>query len=77
MGKLKNKSFLITGKLQNMSRSEAKEKIENNSGKIVSSVSKKLDYLIIGEKPTLKKVNHAKELNIKVINQSDWLKLFN
>ena len=68
---------MITGKLQNMSRSEAKEKIENNSGKIVSSVSKKLDYLIIGEKPTLKKVNHAKELNIKVINQSDWLKLFN
>ena len=77
LGKLNNKSFLITGKLQNMSRSEAKEKIENNSGKIVSSVSKKLDYLIIGEKPTLKKVNHAKELNIKVINQSDWLKLFN
>ena len=46
-GKLNNLSFMITGKLDNMSRSEVKSIIEKNSGKILSSVSKKLDYLII------------------------------
>ena len=53
---------MITGKLENMSRAEAKTIIEKNSGKILSSVSKKLDYLIVGEKPTSKKVNQASEV---------------
>ena len=51
-----NKSFMLTGKLDGMSRAEAKSVIELNSGSIVSNVSKKLDYLIIGEKPTKKKL---------------------
>ena len=38
---------------------------------------KKLDYLIIGEKPTKRKVDSAKDLKIKIINQSDWLKMLN
>ena len=71
-GKLKSKSFLITGKLQGISRAEAKSIIEINSGKILSSVSNKLDYLIIGEKPTNKKVNMAKELKIKILSQKQW-----
>ena len=60
---------MFTGKLVNISRSEAKNLIEQNSGSIISNVSKKLDYLIIGEKPTKKKLEIAKELKIKVINQ--------
>ncbi len=76
-GKLRNFTFLITGKLQNMSRAEAKSIIEKNSGKILSSVSKKLNYLIVGEKPTLKKVNQAKEIKIKIINQVEFNKLIN
>jgi DNA ligase (NAD+) len=68
---------MLTGKLSNMSRSEAKSLIEQNSGSIASNVSKKLDYLIIGEKPTKKKVNTAKELNIKVLDQADWIKMLN
>ena len=76
-GKLRNFTFLITGKLQNMSRAEAKSIIEKNSGKILSSVSKKLNYLIVGEKPTLKKVNQAKEIKIKIINQIEFNKLIN
>ena len=76
-GSLKNKTFMLTGKLSNMSRSEAKSLIEQNSGSIVSNVSKKLNYLIIGEKPTKKKVNAAKELNIKVLEQADWIKMLN
>jgi len=76
-GVLKNKTFMLTGKLQGMSRAEAKSLIEQNSGKIISNVNKKLDYLIIGEKPTMKKVNNAKELNIKVITQDEWIKMLN
>ena len=74
-GKLNNKSFLITGKLVGISRSEAKSLIENNSGKILSNVNKKLDFLIVGEKPTLKKVNQAKELKIKILNQEEFKNL--
>ena len=76
-GKLYNKSFLITGKLNGISRSEAKSLIENNSGKILSNVNKKLDFLITGEKPTLKKVNLAQELKIKIITQEEFKKLLN
>ncbi len=76
-GILKNKAFMITGKLENMSRAEAKSIIEENSGKIISNVNKKLDYLIIGEKPTAKKISLAKELNIKIIYQKEWLKMLN
>jgi len=68
---------LITGKLNGISRAEAKSLIEKNSGKIISNVSKKLDYLIIGEKPTSKKVNYAKQLNINIINQEEWLRMLN
>ena len=76
-GLLKNKTFMLTGKLNGISRAEAKSLIEQNSGKIISNVNKKLDYLITGEKPTLKKVNTAKDWNIKVINQAEWLKMLN
>ncbi len=76
-GKLNNKTFMFTGKLKNISRAEAKSLIDQNSGKILSNVSKKLNYLIIGEKPTLNKVKLAKELNIKILNQKEWQKLLN
>ena len=76
-GTLKNKTFMLTGKLDGISRAEAKSLIENNLGSIISNVSKKLDYLIAGEKPTKRKIESAKELNIKILNQSEWLKLMN
>jgi len=76
-GSLKNKTFMFTGKLTGISRAEAKSLIEENSGSIISNVSKKLDYLIIGEKPTKRKVDSAKDLKIKIINQTDWFKLLN
>jgi len=76
-GLLKNKTFMLTGKLRGVSRAEAKSLIEQNSGKIISNVNKKLDYLIVGEKPTIKKINSAKELNIKVIDQKMWMGMLN
>ena len=72
-----NKTFMITGKLRDISRAEAKSLIEQNSGSIISNVSKKLNYLIIGDKPTKRKVDAAKELKIKILNQSEWSKMLN
>jgi DNA ligase (NAD+) len=68
---------MFTGKLEDISRSEAKSLIEKNAGKIVSNVSKKLDYLVIGINPTNRKVIQAKELNVKVIDQKEWQKMLN
>ena len=73
-GPLKDKTFLITGKLIGMSRAEVKSLIEENSGSIVSNVSKKLDFLIIGEKPTKRKVETAKDLKIKILSQNELIK---
>ena len=76
-GLLQNKAFMLTGKLKGISRAEAKSLIEQNSGKIINNVNKKLDYLIIGEKATPKKVNTAKDLDIKIINQQEWMAMLN
>ena len=76
-GFLRNKTFMLTGKLNGISRAEAKSIIEKNSGSIISNVSKKLDFLIAGEKPTKKKIDKAKELKVKILSQNDWLKMIN
>ena len=76
-GKLSNITFMFTGKLSDMSRAEAKSLIEKNSGSVVSSVNKKLKYLIVGEKPTNRKIEKAKKLGIKVIAENQWLSLLN
>ncbi|MDC3125265.1 NAD-dependent DNA ligase LigA [Candidatus Pelagibacter sp.] len=76
-GLLKDKSFLVTGKLNNISRAEVKSLIEENSGTTVSSVSKSLNYLITGENPTKRKIESAKLLKIKIINQEEFLKILN
>ncbi len=74
-GKFKNKTFMFTGKLEGISRAEAKSLIEKNSGKILSSVNGKLNYLIVGDKPTVRKVNQAIELKVSVIKQQDFQKM--
>ena len=74
-GKLLNNTFMFTGKLSNMSRAEAKSLIEQNSGSVVSSVNKKLKYLIIGEKPTNRKIKQAKELGIKILSQKELMSM--
>ena len=76
-GKLKGQAFMFTGKLSNISRAEAKSLIEKNGGKIVSNVTKKLDYLVIGEKPTNKKIDLAKRNQIKIINQKTLDEMLN
>jgi len=74
-GKLKGKTFMFTGKLINISRAEAKSLVEKNSGNIVSTVNKKLNFLVLGQKPTNKKVELAKKLEVKILNQQEWTNL--
>ena len=74
---LKNQTFMLTGKLNGISRAEAKSLIEENSGTTVSSVTKKLNYLIVGDKPTKRKTEIAKKLKIKTIDQSQFLRILN
>ena len=61
-----------------MSRSEAKEIVENNGGKVLGAISKKLDFLVVGNsKPTKKKIDLAKKLSIQIIFEKDWNKILN
>ena len=76
-GILQNQTFLITGKLSGVSRSEIKSLIEKNSGTTVSSVSKKLNYLIVGDKPTKRKIENAQELKIKILDKNQFFKILN
>ena len=69
---------MFTGGFQNMSRSEAKAIAENNGGKVLGTISKKLDFLIVGEtKPTKKKIDQAKQLNIRIIFEKEWNEILN
>ena len=75
-GKFINQTFMFTGGMSKMSRSEAKKIVENEGGKVLGSPSKKLNYLISGDsKPTIKKINQAKEIGVKVLSEKDWYRL--
>ena len=76
-GPLRNKTFMLTGKLEGMSRAEAKSLIEQNSGTIISNVNSKLNYLVIGKKPTKRKVDAANAMKIKLLSQKDLIKMLN
>ena len=77
-GKFTNKKLMFTGSFKNMSRSEAKAIAESYGGKVMGSISKKLDFLIVGDvKPTKRKIEQAKQLNIKIIEEKDWNKILN
>ena len=76
-GPLRNKTFMLTGKLEGMSRAEVKSLIEQNSGTIISNVNSKLNYLVIGKKPTKRKVDAANAMKIKLLSQKDLIKMLN
>ena len=75
-GKLSNKNIMFTGGFKKMSRSEAKTIAEENGAKILGTVTKKLDYLVIGNsKPTKKKIQIAKDLKINLLTEDNWYDL--
>ena len=69
---------MFTGGFKKISRSEAKVLTEDNGGKVLGTISKKLDMLIVGNsKPIKKKIEKAKELKIEIINETEWYKILN
>ena len=77
-GKFSNKKIMFTGGFDNMSRSEAKSLAESNGGKVLGSVTKKLDILVVGNsKPTKRKIDQAKELKIQIMTEKEWNKMLN
>ncbi len=73
--KLQGKKFVISGTFEHFSRDELKKSIEENGGKVVSSVSKNTDYLLAGEKPGPSKMEKAKKLGIPVLSEEEYLKM--
>jgi len=77
-GKFSNKNIMFTGGFEKISRSEAKALTEDNGGKVLGTISIKLDMLVVGySKPAKKKIDRAKELKVKIIEEKDWYKLLN
>jgi DNA ligase (NAD+) len=68
------KSVVLTGGLNSLTRDEAKDKIRELGGHIVSAVSKKTDLVVTGSDPG-SKYEKAQELGIKIINEKEFLKL--
>ena len=67
---------MFTGGFEDKSRSELKFLAENSGAKIVSSISKKTNFLIVwSQKPTTRKINEAKKLDVKIFNEKDWNKI--
>jgi DNA ligase (NAD+) len=70
---LQNKSFVITGTFNTYSRERLKELIEENGGRNSSAVSSKTDYLLAGNEVGPKKLETAKQLNVQIINENEFL----
>jgi len=72
--KLSGKNFIITGTLSSMSRDKAKDIIIANGGKVLSAISKNLDFVIVGENAG-SKYDKAVKLGLNIINEESFLKL--
>ncbi len=75
--KLSNLSFVVSGTFTNFSRDGLKQLIESHSGKILSSVSSKTDYLICGEKTGPQKIKQAEKLGVKMIDEQEFINKLN
>jgi DNA ligase (NAD+) len=71
---LAGKTFVVTGTLAGFSREKVKEFIQSHGGKVTDSVSRRTDYLVVGEDPG-SKVDKAKELGVKLLSEDQLTKL--
>lgn len=71
--KLKGLTIVATGTLKNFKRDEIKEAIESNGGKASGSVSSKTSFVLAGDEPGENKIAKAKELNVKIISEEEFL----
>ena len=73
-GNFAGKTFVLTGTLPTLTREEATAKIEALGGKVTGSVSKKTDFVLAGAEAG-SKLDKAKELDVKIIDEVDFLKM--
>ena len=73
--RLEGKKFVFTGELSGINREEAGLWVQNQGGKVLASVSKNLDYLVVGENPG-SKLAQAKQLGVKILNQKEFEAIF-
>jgi DNA ligase (NAD+) len=72
---LNGKTFVISGVFENFERDDLKELIKNKGGKVLSSVSAKLDYLLAGENMGPAKKEKAQELGVQIISEKDFINM--
>ena len=72
---LSGKTIVITGEFSDMTRNEFKEKLESMGAKVTGSISKKTDFLIVGDSPG-SKLAKAQELGVKIMSEEEVKKLF-
>ncbi len=73
--KLKGKTFVVSGVFESISRDELKKLIEDNAGKVSSSISSKTSYVVAGNNMGPSKRTKATSLNIPIISESDFLQM--
>ncbi|GAI31982.1 unnamed protein product, partial [marine sediment metagenome] len=73
--KLQGLTFVITGTLESISRTETEKKIRLQGGHPLSSLSKQTDYLVVGQEPGSTKLVKAKELGVKTIGEKEFLEM--
>ena len=72
---LNDKKFVISGVFETLSREDLKEKIESNGGGVMSSISKKTDYVVAGQGMGPSKKIKAEQLGIPIISETDFFEL--
>ncbi|KIA84032.1 NAD-dependent DNA ligase LigA [Flavobacterium sp. AED] len=75
--KLSGKTFVVSGVFEKFSRDDLKKAIEDNGGKVGSSISAKTDYVVAGDNMGPAKLEKANKLNILIISEDDFMKLIN
>jgi len=73
--RLKEKSFVVSGVFENFEREELKALIKKEGGKVLSSVSKKTDFIVAGENMGESKRSKAIQLGVEIISEKDFMKL--
>ena len=71
---LEGKIFVFTGELENYTREEAEELVENKGGQATSSISDETDFVVAGKKPG-RKLDRAKKREIRVLDENEFVKI--